>query len=155
MKKKFNYQKYDYSFLREKNDKYHWIKTFLGLHCQGPIKAVAQTIGFDLTEATQMNKPIGKLYWVDNYEPVRDINGTWTITFTDTPPSPPAYIRNYDDFVKAYTATSNTSTLPPPDLTLIQKSITTASNHINEWSKRGASNYTVTNSTVANMIKTK
>lgn len=155
MKKKFNYQKYDYSFLREKNDKYHWIKTFLGLHCQGPIKAVAQTIGFDLTEATQMNKPIGKLYWVDNYEPVRDINGTWTITFTDTPPSPPAYIRNYDDFVKAYTATSNTSTLPPPDLTLIQKSITTASNHINEWSKRGMANYTVTNSTVANMIKTK
>ena len=132
MKKKFNYQKYDYSFLREKNDKYHWIKTFLGLHCQGPIKAVAQTIGFDLTEATQMNKPIGKLYWVDNYEPVRDINGTWTITFTDTPPSPPAYIRNYDDFVKAYTATSNTSTLPPPDITIIQKSITTASNNINE-----------------------
>ena len=155
MKKKFNYQKYDYSFLREKNDKYHWIKTFLGLHCQGPIKAVAQTIGFDLTEATQMNKPIGKLYWVDNYEPVRDINGTWTMTFTETPPPPPTYIRNYDDFVKTYTTASNTATLPPPDLTLIQERITMASNHINEWSKRGASNYTVTNSTVANMIKTK
>ena len=126
MKKKFNYQKYDYSFLREKNDKYHWLPR--------AIKVAAQTIGFDLTEAKPMDKPIGKLFWADNYEPVRDINGAWTITFTAPPPPPPTYIRNYDDFVKAYTTTSN---------------------YIDEWSRRGVSNYTVTNSTVANMIKTK
>ena len=126
MKKKFNYQKYDYSFLREKNDKYHWLPR--------AIKVAAKTIGFDLTEAKPMDRPIGKLFWADNYEPVRDINGTWTMTFTETPPPPPTYIRNYDDFVKAYTTTSN---------------------YIDEWSRRGVSNYTVTNSTVANMIKTK
>lgn len=147
MKKKFNYQKYDYSFLYKKNDKYHWLPR--------AIKIAAKTIGFDLTEVKPMNEPTGKLYWIDSYEPVRDINGTWTMTFTETPPPPPTYIRNYDDFVKAYTTTSNTATLPPPDLTLIQNSITTASNHINEWSRRGMANYTVTNSTVANMIKTK
>ena len=113
MKKKFNYQKYDYSFLYKKNDKYHWLPR--------AIKVAAQTIGFDLTEAKPMDRPIGKLFWVDNYEPVRDINGAWTITFTAPPPPPPTYIRNYDDFVKAYTTTSNY----------------------------------VTNSTVANMIKTK
>jgi hypothetical protein len=77
------------------------------------------------------------------------------MTFTETPPPPPTYIRNYDDFVKTYTTTSNTTTLPPPDLTLIQERITMASNHINEWSRSGMANYTVTNSTVANMIKTK
>ena len=126
MKKKFNYQKYDYSFLREKNDKYHWLPR--------AVKVAAKTIGFDLTEAKPMDRPIGKLFWADNYEPVRDINGTWTMTFTETPPPPPTYIRNYDDFVKAYTTTSN---------------------YIDEWSRRGVSNYTVTNSTVANMIKTK
>ena len=126
MKKKFNYQKYDYSFLREKNDKYHWLPR--------AIKVAAKTIGFDITETKPMDGPIGKLCWVDNYEPVRDINGTWTMTFTETPPPPPTYIRNYDDFVKAYTTTSN---------------------FINEWSKRGKANYAVTNSTVANMIKTK
>ena len=125
MKKKFNYQRYDYSFLREKNDKYHWLPR--------AIKVAAKTIGFDLTETKPMDGPIGKLCWVDNYEPVRDINGTWTMTFT-APPPPPTYIRNYDDFVKAYTTTSN---------------------FINEWSKIGKANYTVTNSTVANMIKTK
>ena len=125
MKKKFNYQKYDYSFLREKNDKYHWLPR--------AIKVAAKTIGFDLTEAKPMDRPIGKLFWVDNYEPVRDINGTWTMTFTETPPPPPTYVRNYDDFIKTYATTSN---------------------NINEWSRRGASNYTVTNSTVANMIKT-
>jgi len=124
MKKKFNYQKYDYSFLREKNDKYHWLPR--------AIKVAAKTIGFDLTETKPMNEPTGKLYWVDNYEPVRDINGTWTMTFTETPPPPPTYIRNYDDFVKTYT---------------------TASNYIDEWSRRGMANYTVTNSTVADMIK--
>jgi len=126
MKKKFNYQRYDYSFLHEKKDKYHWLPR--------AIKVAAKTIGFDLTESKPMNAPIGKLCWVDNYEPIRDINGTWTVTFTETPPPPPTYIRNYDDFVKAYTTTSN---------------------HINEWSKRGRANYTITNSTVANMIKTK
>lgn len=126
MKKKFNYQRYDYSFLREKNDKYHWLPR--------AIKVAAKTIGFDITETKPMDGPIGKLCWVDNYEPVRDINGTWTMTFTETPPPPPTYIRNYDDFVKAYTTTSN---------------------FINEWSKRGKANYAVTNSTVANMIKTK
>lgn len=124
MKKKFNYQRYDYSFLCKKNDKYHWLPR--------AIKVAAKTIGFDLTETKPMNEPTGKLYWVDNYEPVRDINGTWTMTFTETPPPPPTYIRNYDDFVKTYT---------------------TASNYIDEWSRRGMANYTVTNSTVADMIK--
>lgn len=147
MKKKFNYQKYDYSFLHKKNDKYHWLPR--------AIKVAAQTIGFDLTEAKPMDRPIGKLFWVDNYEPVRDINGTWTMTFTETPPPPPTYVRNYDDFIKTYTTTSNTAATPPPDLTLIQNRITMASNHINEWSKRGMANYTVTNSIVANAIKTK
>ena len=122
-KPKFQYVSYDYTFLYNKSSKWDFLPK--------AVKVAAQTIGFDLTEAKPMNGPTGKLYW---YEPVRDINGTWTMTFTETPPTPPTYIRNYDDFAKAYTATSN---------------------HINEWSRRGRANYTVTNSTVANMIKTK
>lgn len=123
-KNKYVYQSYDYSFLREKNDKHHWLPK--------AIKAVAKTIGFDLIEAKSMNHPIGKLCWVDSYEPVRDINGTWTMALT--PPQTPTHIRNYDDFVKAYTA---------------------ASDYIDKRSRRGKANYIVTNSTVANIMKTK
>ena len=96
-KNKYVYQSYDYSFLRENNDKYHWLPK--------AIKIAAKTIGFDLTETKPMNHPTGKLYWADSYEPdsyepVRDINGTWAMTFTQ--PQSLTYIRNYDDFVKAY-----------------------------------------------------
>ena len=95
------------------------------------VEVAAQTIGFDMATVEPMNEPVGQLFY---FEPVRDINGTCTMTFTSPPPSPPTYIRNHDDFVKAYTTTSN---------------------YINEWSKRGRANYTVTNSSVAKRYKKK
>ena len=118
MKPNFTYQSYDYSFLQPKVS--YFTKA---------VQVAASTIGFDVATVEPMNGPVGKLFY---FEPVRDINGTWTMAFTSPQPSPSVYMRNHDDFIKACTTTSN---------------------YINEWSKRGRTNYTVTNSTVANMIK--
>ena len=53
MKNKFNYKKYDYSFLKKKENYYPW-----GVNAK-------ITVNYDLVEAKPMDAPTGQLFYFD------------------------------------------------------------------------------------------
>ena len=121
--KGFKYERYDYSFLYKSKENF-WPKI---------VKTYVKTIGLDLVETKPMNEPLGKLCWLDTtYTPTTTNKIISNYTTALTGPSEPITLRSYDDFITAFT---------------------TASNHINDWSKRGKANYVVTNSTVADILR--
>ena len=124
MKPKFNYQSYDYSFLKPKDAYSRW-----GVYFPQAVRVAAQTIGFDMTPVEPMNEPVGQLFY---FEP------TFTATTTD-------------DGGGQITAT--TAVYEPITYETLSDAITTVSNHITRSSTMGASNYAVTNAAVSRALK--
>lgn len=69
MKPKFNYQSYDYSFLKPTDVYGTWEVYF-----PNAVRVTSQTIGFDMATVEPMNEPLGQLFY---FEP------TVTATTTD------------------------------------------------------------------------